>query len=77
MGLTTSPNHPQPEMLEVGKAKGNPFEQSDFAIHSFDKATGDAVREKVEDFSLPICQGFTECVQVREPQCFGILDPLN
>jgi hypothetical protein len=32
-------------VVEIGDAKGNPFQQSDFAIHPLDKATGEAMQK--------------------------------
>jgi len=34
-------------VVEIEDAKGNPFQQSDFAVHPLDKATGEAMRKKL------------------------------
>nr|MBC8240041.1 FG-GAP repeat protein [Alphaproteobacteria bacterium] len=50
-GLSTKTEDSQPKMVIIRNAKGNPFQHSNFAIHSFDKTAGNAVFKEIENFS--------------------------
>lgn len=62
-------------MVKIWKTKGDAFYQSDFAIDAFDKATGYSVNEKIEDFSLPILEGFAKTIQCLAFQLSSIIQP--
>ena len=46
MWSTASPNHAQPEVLEVGNTESDALEQTDLAVHALNEAAGCTVREK-------------------------------